>query len=285
MHGGGPGGSSTVHRVGSSQPLSLPPPRASLLAARATSDGRPLAVLANYSLHYVGGLPAISADYFAAFARELATRLSATDARYAGKPAFVGLMSNGTSGDINNVNYAAPAPPKRAPGEQIAAVAQSVADTAFAAYTRLAWQSAAPLAAAERDRGADPQCQHLKPQRDADGQFSDRKAIYALESLALADYPATVPVKLQAIRLGALTVAAIPCEVFVEIGLALKATKPLAEHFTISLANGYNGYLPTPEHHALGGYETWRARSSYLEVDASTKITATLRDLLAAVAK
>ncbi len=74
--------------------------------------------------------------------------------------------------------------------------------------------------------------------RDADGQFSDRKAIYALESLALADFPATVPVKLQVLRIGALTVAAIPCEVFVEIGLALKSTKPLAEHFTISLANG-----------------------------------------------
>jgi hypothetical protein len=271
-------------------------PAVSLLAARASSDGRPLAVLANYSLHYVGGLPAISADYFAAFARELTTRLSATDTRYAGKPAFVGLMSNGTSGDINNVNYAAPAPPKRAPGEQIAAVARSVADTAFAAYTRLAWQSAAPLATAERDltlavRKPTPaeltRAQHLvaTTKRDADGQFSDRKAIYALESLALADFPATVPVKLQVHRIGALTVAAIPCEVFVEIGLDLKATQPLAEHFTISLANGYNGYLPTPAHHALGGYETWRARSSYLEVDASTKITATLRDLLSAVAK
>ena len=38
----------------------------------------------------------------------------------------------------------------------------------------------------------------------------------------------------------------------------------------VSLANAYHGYLPTPEQHALGGYETWRARSSYLEVDAST---------------
>ena len=91
--------------------------------------------------------------------------------------------------------------------------------------------------------------------------------------------------KLQVLRIGALTVAAIPCEVFVEIGLALKATKPLAEHFTISLANGYNGYIPTPEHHVLGGYETWRARSSYLEVAASEKVTATLRELLASVAK
>lgn len=271
-------------------------PAVAILAARAKSDGRPLAFLANYSLHYVGGLPAISADYFAAFARELTARLSATDARYAGKPAFVGIMSNGTSGNINNVNYAAPAPPKRAPGEQIAAVAKSVADSALQAYARLTWQSTAPLATAERDvtlavrKPAPDELTRAQKivattKRDPDGQFADRKAIYALESLALADYPATVPVKLQAHRIGTLTIAAIPCEVFVEIGLDLKATKPLSEHFTISLANGYNGYLPTPEHHALGGYETWRARSSYLEVDASTKITATLRDLLASIAK
>ena len=51
-------------------------------------------------------------------------------------------------------------------------------------------------------------------------------------------------------------------------------------HFTVSLANGYNGYLPTPEHHKLGGYETWRAKSSYLEVDASPKIVAELKALL-----
>ena len=33
-------------------------------------DGRPIALLANYSLHYVGGLPAggVSADYFGVFA-------------------------------------------------------------------------------------------------------------------------------------------------------------------------------------------------------------------------
>jgi hypothetical protein len=50
------------------------------------------------------------------------------------------------------------------------------------------------------------------------------------------------------------------------------------------LANGYNGYLPTPAQHQLGGYETWRAKSSYLEVDASTKITAKLYELLGQLA-
>jgi len=51
----------------------------------------------------------------------------------------------------------------------------------------------------------------------------------------------------------------------------------------VSLANGYNGYLPTPAQHDLGGYETWRARSSYLEKDASPKITKVLFELLDAV--
>jgi neutral ceramidase len=117
--------------------------------------------------------------------------------------------------------------------------------------------------------------------KDKDGQWADRKAIYAREAVKLADYPDQVPVKLQVHRIGGLSIAAIPCEVFVEIGLDLKESTPFARHFTISLANGYNGYLPTPDHHALGGYETWRARSSYLETQASVKITERLKAMLA----
>lgn len=271
-------------------------PEVSLLAARARSDGRPLAVLANYSLHYVGGLPAISADYFGAFASELTRRLQADDRRYQGRPAFVGIMSNGTSGNINNVNYAAPPPPKRAPGEQINAVARSVGDAAMRAWDKLQWTSSAPLATREREislgvrkANADELARARKiletVPRDKDGQWSDRKATYAREAVLLDAFPARVPLKLQAHRIGGLTLAAIPCEVFVEIGLDLKATKPLDEHFTISLANGYNGYLPTPEHHRLGGYETWRARSSYLETEASTIITRELKAMLAEIAR
>ena len=71
-----------------------------------------------------------------------------------------------------------------------------------------------------------------------------------------------------------------PCETFVETGLAIKKQSPLKPTFTIELANGYNGYLPTPEQHQLGGYETWRARSSYLAVDAEPKLRSTLLALL-----
>src|SRR5262249_52980530 len=103
--------------------------------------------------------------------------------------------------------------------------------------------------------------------------------VYARETVFLAKYPKTVKAKLQALRVGELGIAAIPCEVFVEIGLEIKKKSPLKPTFTIELANGYNGYLPTPAQHQLGGYETWRARSSYLEVDASTKITAAVLEL------
>ena len=105
------------------------------------------------------------------------------------------------------------------------------------------------------------------------------------ETVLLAKYLPTVKVKIQAIRIGELGIVAIPCEVFTQIGLDIKKRSPLKPTFTIELANSYNGYLPTPDQHKLGGYETWRARSSYLEVEASTKITKTVMDLLANVAK
>jgi neutral ceramidase len=72
-------------------------------------------------------------------------------------------------------------------------------------------------------------------------------------------------------------IVGLPCEVFAEIGLELKRRSPLRLTFTIDLANGY---LPSSEQHALGGYETWRATSSYLEVQASRKMTEALLETL-----
>ncbi|MBS0263512.1 MAG: neutral/alkaline non-lysosomal ceramidase N-terminal domain-containing protein [Planctomycetes bacterium] len=271
-------------------------PAVAVLAVRSAADKRPLALFANYSLHYVGGWPAISADYFAAFAAEIGQRLHADDGRYANKPAFVGAMSNGTSGDINNVNFGGPPPGPRQPGEQIQVVARSVAEAALQAYGKIQFKSHVPLdvLAGElelevRKPSADElqQARDLleKTPKDSDGQYGSMPAIYARETVLLEAYPERVSVKLQVLRIGDLSVAAIPSEVFVDVGLDLKKRTPFAQHFTISLANGYNGYLPTAEHHQYGGYETWRARSSYLEVDAAAKITLRLIELLNALEK
>ena len=84
---------------------------------------------------------------------------------------------------------------------------------------------------------------------------------------------------MQAARVGNVGISSIPCEVFTEIGLSLKAQSPLKPAFTIELANGHYGYLPTPEQHRLGGYETWLG-TNILELDASTKIENRLLELL-----
>ena len=252
------------------------------------SQGEPLALLANYSLHYVGGVPArqLSADYFGEFTRQIHQRL-APDAQ---PGQFVGILSNGTSGDINNVNFREPRQ-RREPFEQIRAVAKSVTDAAEQAYRRIDHRPQITLAMAQREielAVRKPDQEELAAARAIVAKPNDeglpRLARYYAESaIRLREYPDTVKVQLQALRIGRLGVVAVPCEVFAEIGLEIKRLSPLQPTFTIELANGYNGYLPSPEQHALGGYETWRTTSSYLEENASRKIVATLKELLAEV--
>ena len=203
-------------------------------------------------------------------------------------------MSNGTSGNINNVNYSGPAPPKREEFEQIRIVAERVAKAAHAAYKQIKHRDWVDLAMAHREIELEvrlPSESDMARAREILEKAKDKKVlttlpeVYARETVLLAKYPTKVKLILQAVRVGELGIVATPCETFVEIGLEIKKKSPLRPSFTIELANGYNGYLPTPEHHKLGGYETWRARSSYLEVEAAPKITRTLMELLASVAR
>jgi hypothetical protein len=46
----------------------------------------------------------------------------------------------------------------------------------------------------------------------------------------------------------------------------------------VSLNHGYLGYLPTPRHHKLGGYETWLG-TNRLEIEASDKLLAALLEM------
>jgi hypothetical protein len=265
------------------EPAGPTDPDVSILSVQ-TADGKPLALLANYSLHYVGGLPALSADYFALFAERMRDLLGADKQ-------FVGIMSNGTSGNINNVNFGAAAPMRQQPGEQARIVADSVAKAAHAAYKTIQHRPWVSLAMAQKEielgvrRPTEADLDYARKVLAAAAEKNKKvlttlPEVYARETMLMAKYPPTVKVILQAIRIGELGIVADPCETFVEIGQEIKQKSPLRPTFTIELANGYNGYLPTPEHHALGGYETWRARSSYLEPNASRAILATWLELL-----
>ncbi len=263
-------------------------PEIPIIAVRCAGNHRPIALLANYALHYVGGVRPLSSDYFGAFANKMERHLDPKLDKY--HHPCIAMMSNGASGDINNINFALNTRPRRKPYQQIQIVADSVAAQTIKAYQTIKFSNNVSLGSSERDirlgvrkpttTDLKKAKQILKTARRVGGQLIDRKAIYARETVKLDDYPDYVPVKLQAFRIGSLSITAIPCEVFVEIGLELKAKSPLKPSFTIGLANGYNGYLPTPEQHALGGYETWRARSSYLEVNASGTVVRNLLEML-----
>ena len=257
------------------EPAGPTDPTVSFIAVR-DPDGAMISVFAAYSLHYVGGVGAadISSDYYGVFSEHL-KRLIEDDQPSA--PPFVAMMANGTSGDINNINFRTPRPGKKQ-YEQIRFVAEDVASKVHAAMAKLEYRDNLPLAARYREpviTWRKPTAEQTKWMEEtlAAGPKSkqDLPFIYAERISRLAKYPETTTVPLHILRIGDVCIGTMPCEVFVEIGLDFKRRSPLPHSFMVELAHGYFGYLPTPRQHQLGGYETWLG-TNRLEINASDKL-------------
>ena len=246
----------------------------SLLSVQ-SRNGRPLAVLANYSMHYFGSSQ-ISADYYGRFSERL------TELMGGGKPEFVSAMSQGTSGDLHWMDYSEP---KKSIGmDQYAGeLAQLAADTC----RTISYQDTCPLEMLERKLTLSrriPDKARLSWAMNVAEKMQGRKPtnrpeVYALEQICLHEDQVR-ELKLQVLRIGELGITAIPCEVYGITGLKIKARSPLRHTFNIELANGSEGYIPPPEQHLLGGYTTWPARSAGLEVGAEPRIVETLLSML-----
>jgi hypothetical protein len=254
-------------------------PAVSVLAVQ-SPQGEPIALLAAYSIHYVGA-PALSSDYFGAFADRMAELLGKGDP----KRPFVGILANGTSGDAYIRDYTR-ATPRKFDRFQ---VADAVAEVAHGVYESIDFHDWVPLVSREQTLELavrEPRVQWA--QRELEGvsreEIKTRSQVYAREQLLLDEMPRTREMKLQAVRIGGLGLVGIPCEVFAITGLKIRRRSPLEPTFTISLANGWDGYLPPPEQHALGGYTTWLARSSCLEEQAEPKVVDAVMQLLDDVA-
>jgi len=251
-------------------------PQISMLSVQ-SPDGRPIAFLANYSMHYYGS-PAVSADYYGRFAEKMKQLIGAGKA----EPPFVGIMSQGTSGDQQWMDYSRPSKPR-----DIDAYGEAIARVAFEAYKTIQYHDWAPLGMREKKIRLGvrlPDAQRLAWAKQLVAEMKGRKPktrpeIYAREQILLRERPRR-ELKLQALRIGPLGIAAIPCEVFAITGLKIKAQSPLVPTFTIGLANGAEGYIPPPEQHGLGGYTTWPARTAGLEVSAEPKIVDAVLGLL-----
>ncbi len=239
--------------------------------------GRPIALLANYSMHYFGS-PAVSADYFGRFAAEFA-RLAGADGA---DSQFVAMMSQGTSGDLHWMDYS-----NQRRKVDIGSYSRQLAKIAFDAYGKIEHRKSVVMSMAEKKlnlRRRTPDKDRMKWAEAIVAKMGDRKPanrpeVYAGQQIWLRDNP-TVEMKLQALRIGELGIVAIPCEVYGITGLQIKARSPLAATFNLELANGAEGYIPPPAQHVLGGYTTWPASSAGLEIAAEPKIVGAVLGLL-----
>lgn len=244
-------------------------------------NGRPIALLANYSMHYFGS-PILSADYYGRFVAGIAKSIRAD----ANAPAFVGIMSQGTSGDLMWMDYGKP---RR--DITLDDYSDGVVQYAYEAHKRIDHRDWAPLVMREsrltlgfRVPNEETLAWARKIMASLNGRLPQSQAeIYAREQIYLHERP-IAELKLQALRIGELGIAAIPNEVFAITGLKIKAQSPLRTTFNIELANGAEGYIPPPEQHKLGGYTTWPARTAGLEPQAEPRIVETILKLLEEVA-
>ncbi|MHC4879773.1 MAG: sialidase family protein [Planctomycetota bacterium] len=267
-----------------------------------SKEGRPIALLANYWLHYVGGVGKghVSADYFGVFAERIGQLLASRsreashedraansrESSYEDHPPFVGILSNGASGDVNNNdygNYNRPGRKRYERYEKMREVAEDVAQEVVRIEKTIKYRDWVELGAAaesvtlKRRRPSAVQLQRARelvdstsPDAEQDRDLS-RRIIFARRAIQAAEWPETADAFVQTLRIGELGIAALPFEVFVEIGFDIQNRSPFEDTFVLGLANGGLGYLPSPRQHALGGYETWLT-VAHAEVGASPKL-------------
>ncbi len=230
-------------------------------------------------MHYFSDQP-ISADYFGLFCDGLQQH---AEANHPGCD-MVGIMSHGCSGDIWRRDYMTWGGKDES---TIEGYAQGLLSVATKVYDSIEYVEDADLAMSQavlpmKYRTPDQQrLQWSKQIVDSlvDGIPSDRTEVYAREQVLL-DQMQQTEIVVQAIRIGPIAIATTPNETYALTGLKLKQQSPLAHTMVIELANGADGYIPPPEQHHLGGYNTWAARSAGLEVTAEPRIVAASLNLL-----
>jgi hypothetical protein len=249
--------------------------------------GAPVAVFANYSTHYAGVRGGVlSGDYFGVFSRVIKEKIAEKVGAGNMSERFVGMMSNGTSGDANCVDFLNP--DRRF---DYLSVGRDTAQAAMAVWPNIHYVDRAPLAMIEKRitvANRVPTPEEVQAAQKHVAAFPDGKPktipdVYALSVAEMGGWPETSEIVVQAIRIGELAITALPGEIYGSTGLEIKARSPFWPTVNIGLANGVFGYVPPPEQHALGGYTTWRTQYSCLGIDAEPKIKATAVELLKAL--
>lgn len=243
-------------------------------------DGQWISLLANYSLHYVGDCErgTISADYFGYFARSVASSLGANDR-------FVGMMSNGTSGEVNIWDFRHPDRYPKGNHEKSKMIGADLASAVMSSLPNVYWENHPKLHAEYEELNVGtrkPTATEVAAAVEivsvtdyetiAFGEPNFFSQVYAREQVLLAEFSEHTQFPIQSFRIGSGAIGALGGEFFSETGKKLKEARSDNRYFTICLANDYVGYVPPTHELKKGGYECWRCRTSYFAEDAEEKI-------------
>jgi hypothetical protein len=100
----------------------------------------------------------------------------------------------------------------------------------------------------------------------------EKELIFLQEEGELSRGSGSERVEVQRVTVGEVEIIGVPGEIFVEYGLELKKTSPMAHCLVFGNANGSAGYIPLPESFAEGAYETRLSRGSRLAPEAGPMI-------------
>lgn len=245
------------------------------------AGAKPLAIYFNFAMHaaVVGGTK-FSAD----FCGRIAQRCS----EFTGGDT-VTLFANGCCGNVNQINPKWPGQRHGvAEAERIGTV---LAAAAFRDWPRLKrLKTHAPRARSTtltlpRRKISDKEVDEARRIVDLIGTKKQTipvmaNAVCILDTLAKKDSPLEAEVQVIAFS-DDLAIVALPGEVFVELGLAIKGASPFKHTFIAELANGSIGYIPNRDAYSEGNYEVVSARcaagSGEMLVDAAVKMLTELR--------
>jgi len=135
--------------------------------------------------------------------------------------------------------------------------------------------------------------QEVTPEQLADAQAKITKLgdpetdfttkVVATKRLDLAQRGTSWPMEVQVFRLDRDTaIVCLPCEIFVELGLAIKHQSPFKKTIVISICNDRPSYVPTLKAFSEGSYEVTNSRvkpgGGEMLVDAAVGLLTKLKE-------
>ncbi|HHW09022.1 MAG TPA: hypothetical protein GXX29_03485 [Firmicutes bacterium] len=261
------------------RPVSPIDPDLGVLYVTERDSDTPIALVAQFALHYVGTDDArtISADYYAHFARQVGL--------FTG-PECVVMLFNSTSGQINNVDITDPkqedghAQARKVAGmlagevqkviNHLALSKKATGDCLLKADCRQVMLPRKKITAADLELAREILSGRYKGAAERPLFSWEISPVspsilkyFAEDAFFLAELPEELAAPVQVLRIGDSAWVGLPGEIFVEIGLTIKKDSPLADTFVIGLANGNMGYIATNKAYLEeGGYETFASRWS-----------------------